>query len=162
MKFFTREWYHLKYEEESEKIKNAYYAYLEKIYDKLPLILQIFSKTINFHDGIVEKVFFFKESNTLLLKLSVPTWTDWFFKIEIKYIDIINLDLNQIIRFFKNKKTEVWYDEVDIISNGNYAHRFFFSTEKSLEIIFKDIEISIQNLHPDDFNENKRCKLEIV
>lgn len=162
MKYFTKEWYYLKEGEESKKIMEAYRTYIDKVYDQLPLILQLFARTISLHDGILEEVLFVKDGNILTFKAMIPTWTTWYFKIEIIYTGISNLSIGKLNSFFKNKIAEILYNEVEILPNEQYSHRIFFGSKKDLEIIFKDIEISIQNLHPDDFNEKKRCKLQII
>src|ERR1700730_15594012 len=97
MKYLTKEWTHLVNTEKCKKIANDYLIYIDKIYAKLPLALQMFSKMISLHDGIIEKASFIKDESIFILNVKIPTWTDWFFKLEIKYIKVSNINIEQLI-----------------------------------------------------------------
>lgn len=161
MKYFTEEWCFGKIKDsEIRRISKNYLAYLDEIYKKLSFPVKLLAKQINLHDGIIEEFKYYQKSAMLILKGSFGDLQVGYFSLQLKYLGIIDLNLNQLSSLCKEKKVEILRNEIELLPNDCYTHRIYFSVKKELEITFQNLEIEITCL--DKKNHSRSCQLTLI
>jgi hypothetical protein len=161
MKYYTKDWCFGKLsDEEIEKMDQKYNFYINKIYSKLPFTIKLLAKEINLHDGIVKKIKLSPRINVLFLEGIFGDLQTGYFSMEIKYIDIKEID-STTFAGLKDKKIEILSHEFEAVSDKRYVHRMIFSPGDELEIVFSDISINIQNLEPTAYKKSE-CSFDVL
>ena len=155
MKYFTQDWCDGKLNDmETEQKLRFYRGYIQKIYEKLPFTLKILSQSVNLHDGRLKSVVFDSGKNKLLIKGVFGDLATGYFVLEVKYLQVVSVNIKLLVNIFKNKKIEILSDEIEMLSDAMFSHRILFSLNKCIEIKFKDIELKIKTA---TFEQYKRA-----
>lgn len=162
MKYFTKDWCfsNLDDDEIEKRLKN-YRTYIHNVYKKLPFVLKNLIKTINFHDGKLEKVSFIQNKRTLILKGVFGDLEVGYYFLEVKYLKVSNLEIDFLDSVFKNQEIEILSDEIEVLNENLFSHKILFSTKQDINIQFQDIKITIQNAKPKDYKK-LHCHLKII
>jgi hypothetical protein len=161
MKYFTNDWHfgNLK-DKEVGKISKNYWKYIDKIYDTLPFALKILSKNISLHDGILKKLTYFSNRNELILEGIFGDLQIGYFFLKIKYLNLINFDIQHLKNIYSNGFIQILSDEIELLFDKRYCHRMFFSNKNEFEINFSSIELEIIDAISNDYNI-QNCLLKI-
>jgi hypothetical protein len=162
MKYFDEEWCFstLNDHEINEKL-TSYKKYVDSIYTTIPFVLKLFAKAISFHDGIINKVLFSGDNNSVMIQGVFGDLSTGYYSLEIKYKNVHNFNEEMFSSFFKDQSKEILSDEIEVLLNDRYAHRFFFSDKTEIEIIFEDVDVKIQNTHRGSYKRSI-CEFEIT
>lgn len=156
MKYFTKEWcLGILNEKKINSIANEYNEYIDKIYYKLPVTLKLLAKNVSLHDGIVKSVLFDKKNNILEIYGIFGDLQFGYFNLGLRYFNVDAINISKVHEIFLNKNIEILNDEIEILSEEKFSHRFIFQTKQEFEILFTDIEITVTNA------SSKEHKMEI-
>jgi len=154
MKYFTKDWcYSNLNDHEIEKRLKDYRTYISSIYKKLPFVLKVLVQNINVHDGRLKSVCFVQDKKLLSLNGIFGDLESGYFFLEIKYLKVSNPDVDLLTSVFSNQETVILSDELELLTEGLFSHRMFFSTKQDVDIQFNDIEITIKNATPKDYKK---------
>lgn len=154
MKYFTKEWCSSKLEDqEIEENVKKYETYINEIQKNLPFTLKMLTKSINLHDGIIKKVSYSSEGNSLSIEGIFGDLQVGYFILELLYSNVSKLEKDVLSSVFKGQKLEVLSDEIELISKNLHAHRILFSTNKEIEITFSDMKIKINNSSSENYKK---------
>ena len=152
MKYFTRDWCEGKLgENEENKIIKKYDNYMLSIQSELPFVLKILTDKINLHDAFIKKAILNNYDKIFIMYLIGGDNQVGYFFLNIKYFNISKVNSTNIKKLFYHKKIEVLYDEIERLSENLFSHRLIFDQEGEIEIIFKNIEITISNADSSDY-----------
>jgi len=161
MKYFTKEWCLGKLSDNKvNRILNDYNNYIKNIYEKLPLPLKLLTKNMYLHDGIITNVIFFKDKLSIELSGIFGDLQFGYYKLDIKYFNIDYIENEILKNIFFNKNIKILSDEIELLINDRFSHKFFFDTDKEIEIIFSNIKICISDASKKDY-KNVICKVDI-
>lgn len=138
-----------------------YKKYIDSIYNEILFVLKLFAKSIFFHDGIINKVLFSRENNCVKIEGVFGDLGTGYYSLEIKYKNVHNLNEEVFSSILKNQSKEILSDEIEVLVNHRYAHRFFFSDKTEIEIIFADVDVKIENTSRESYKKSI-CDFEII
>jgi hypothetical protein len=162
MKYFTKDWCFSKLDDqEIEQRLKSYRDYIQEIYIKLPFVLKLLVRNINLHDGKLEVVSFIPDKKALIIKGVFGDLELGYSVLEIKYLMVSNVNVDLLISIFKNQEIEILSDEIEILTEHLFSHRILFSTQKDIDIQFKDIEIKVQNSTPKNYKK-LCCQFKVI
>lgn len=162
MKYFTKEWCFSKLDDqEIEQRLKSYRTYIQGVYKRLPFVLKIFVQNINLHDGRLEIVSFNQDKKKLMLRGVFGDLESGYSILEIKYLNVSDLNLDLLGPIFKNQEIEILSDEIEVLAENLFSHRILFSTQKDIDILFEDIELKVQNATPANYKK-LCCQFEVI
>ncbi|MBA4155756.1 hypothetical protein [Flavobacterium sp.] len=162
MKYFDEKWcFSTISDDEIDARLMMYKQYVDSIYNEIPFVLKLFAKSIFFHDGIIDKIVFSQNNNYLKIHGVFGDLLIGYYFLEINYKNVCVLNEKMLDYIFKNKNKEVLSNEIEVLINDRYAHRFFFSDKTEIEIVFEDVDIKIENTHQRSYKRSI-CDFEIT
>ena len=162
MRFFTKKWHAGNMEDrEMNETLNKYNEYITQIYAQLPVTLKILAKSISLHDGFIKNVLFFENQRKIIISGIFGDLEFGYYTLKLKYMDIQLKNLKLMKDIFSNKKLEILFNEIEVLHSNIYSHKFLFSSEKEIEIIFQNLELEIINDIPDNYKISK-CLFNVI
>lgn len=138
MKYFTRRWYGDIAEEESTRIRDSYWEYIENISEKLPFAVRILAKNINLHDAILQQFSYDITKKNVFLSCLGGDLQVGYFVLECTYTQVDHCQPND---FFIGK--QILSDEIELLEPRSFCQRFLFTDYSETEIVFKELSLSI-------------------
>lgn len=162
MKYFTKDWCFSRLDDqEIEQKLQDYRNYINAIYMKLPFALKLLVWSINLHDGRLELLSFNLHKKKLILRGVFGDLEFGYFILEIKYLNVYNLDVSIFNSIFKNQQIEILSDEIEVLKESLFSHRLLLSTHEDIDIQFEDIEIKIQNTISKNYKKLS-CQFKVI
>jgi hypothetical protein len=162
MKYFTKEWSLGRFnDKKSEKAANDYIRYIDGIYNRLSPTLKLLAKNISLHDGIFKFVLLDRKNNVLEIEGVFGDLLFSYYNLNLKYNILESIKLINLNEMFSGNKMEILNDEIEIISDEKFSHKFLFDTYQELEILFTDVEMKIKNESSKNFKHQK-CQFKEV
>ena len=141
MRFFTRGWWSGEREEPWDDAAEAYQLWLQAHAHELPSSVLLFARSINLHDGLIERVQWAPQQSALQWELVVGDLQQGYELVVVRYedVDTGQLHIETLLELSRDPKTEVLYDEVDVVAPGRFAHRLLFWPDGELDILFRSL-----------------------
>lgn len=138
MKYFTRRWYGDIPEEESIRIRDSYWEYIENISEKLPFPVRILAKKVNLHDAILQQFSYDITKKNVHLSYLGGDLQVGYFVLDCTYMQV---DHCQPDDFFIGK--QILSDEIELLEPKSFCQRFLFTDYSETEIVFRELSLSI-------------------
>jgi hypothetical protein len=152
MKYFTEEWCFGEIDnDEAEETLKKYKQYISSVFPKMPFVLKLLAKSINLHDGFIEKIEHF--SQNLILSGIFGDLDSGYFKLKITYRNVTGFELTKSSEIFSNKVAEIIRDEIEVMDNKSFVHRFLLSNKAAYQIHFSDCGIEIETAKKTDYRK---------
>ncbi len=151
MKYFTADWYSGNLsDQECNRLRDAYWEYVDSIYYQLPFGLKILAKHINLHDAIVAQFYYNPKERTIFMQIFGGDLQIGYFSLECTYSGVIKYWSSQE----KNKNPihmEILSDEIELLDKETFSQKFLFVGDNEMEITFKKMAISISTISEKDY-----------
>lgn len=162
MKYFNEKFLYEDLPEEIlKKISQDYVTYIENIYSKLPCGFKLLAKGIFLHDGIISEFYWDKRNNVVRLECHCDDLVIGYTDVTITYFEVQNkIDTTSLQPNDEYSYIEIYADEIELLESKYISHKLFFFTKKEIEIISKNVAITVQ---PKSKKEKKEaCKVIII
>ena len=144
-----------------EKTFTSYENYIDSIFQKLPFVLKMLARSLNLHDGKLKNVCLLKQTKNLTLGGIFGDLEIGYYLLEIRYLNVINLDIDAIESIFRSKNIQILSDELELLPKDIISHRMLFSTKQHIDIQFTEIEILIRQATSTEYKEAS-CEFKII
>lgn len=139
MKFFTRAWWAGEISEQDVPL--AYAHHLNTITPRLTDNIHNFIKTVRLHDGLFRQVTINHSQATLELQLRCGDLQNGYYDLLLQYQGTVLklLDEQRLMLIAQDPKTEILYDEFDLLSDGSFEHSILFWPQHQISIVFENL-----------------------
>ncbi len=144
MKYFTRAWASGDLSDtEQEQILESYQEHLSRHRSVLSGNIAKLATRISLHDGLVRRVVIDRRTVELKLELLCGDNQVGYFDLDLTYrgVQWDGFDLEVLERRARDRRTEILYDEVDVLSDGVFEHALLFWPEDEVSIRFYELDI---------------------
>ena len=152
MRFLTPAWARGDHsDEECEAIEAAYRVHRSALLPSLPPAVRSFAEVANatIHDGRLREVVLDRSALTLALLLRCGDLQQGYFDLDIIYLGIRLqvLDVSTLAALARDSRSEALYLEIDCGDGGTWIHRWLWTRDRELDIVFTGLEYSRQARH---------------
>lgn len=155
MKYFTPLWYgevldeQLSHEE-TIKIRDSYWEYIENISEQLSFPVRMLAKQINLHDAVVTKFSYNARERSVFLQAYGGDLQVGYFCLECNYSGISKY-WNSLGENGSLIQKEILSDEIEMLESKCFSQRFLFKKLNEMEIVFENVSISLRTINADDY-----------
>ena len=151
MKYFTKEWASGKLDDvRHERARSDYWKRLNEISDEMPAPLKKLSNSISLHDALINRVSIDRTQSLLIVNLVAGDVQEGYFNLTLTYHDVQweQLDLKKLSSAARDRRTELLYDEIDVLKSGRFSHNILMSGDYEgdkyfdLEFLFSEVDVS--------------------
>lgn len=146
MKYFSINWYSGNLsDEESIRLRDSYWIYIEKISEQLPFPLRMLARHINLHDAVIVQFSYNPKEKTIFLQTFGGDLQVGYFSLECTYFGVSkywdsrgeNRDLIHM---------EIVSDEIELLDKETFSQKILFVERNEIEIVFNTIAISVSTI----------------
>ena len=146
MRFLTRELHSgLKSDRAAKLVAQEYRRHLARLLPRIPQAFREIAQDISIHDGLILGVWIDTTARELRLALRCGDLAIGYFDLDLTYqgvrVDLLDRAVLQVIA--RDPKTEVLYDEVDVLDDGVFVHRvLFWPYYREIHVVFTGLSIA--------------------
>lgn len=147
MRYLTRGWANGELpDDEADKARDAYWAHLASIEDRLPPEMLRLTREVTLHDGVIEQIAWNAKEQLLEATLICDDRANGLARVELRYFgaQLGRERIAALRRAALSRETELLYDELDVGDDGLLCHRILFSPNEEVTLDFERIEVQIE------------------
>jgi hypothetical protein len=148
VKYFTREWAAGDLSDEAtDAARRLYSERLEVVLPRLPSTVRELASRVNLHDALLFRVQVSTTAEELALELVGGDFQSGYSDIRLEYsgVDLGAIDLGALSSIARDRRTEVLYDEVDLLDEALFEHRILFWPRGDVAISFRRLKLAISS-----------------